>query len=84
MPKEYFQYWNFCKNAAGYSGVAIFTKIKAISCKEDLGIPKHDQEGRIITLEFDKFYLVTAYIPNAGQGLPRLAYRTKEFDPDFA
>jgi exodeoxyribonuclease III len=63
--------------------VAILTKAKPIQIIHDLGIPKHDQEGRTITAEFEKFYLVACYVPNAGQKLDRLAYRTKEWDPDF-
>ena len=51
--------------------------------KYDLGIEKHDQEGRTITVEFDKFILVASYVPNSGMLLKRLEYRTKEWDPDF-
>ncbi|MBN1599167.1 MAG: exodeoxyribonuclease III [Bacteroidales bacterium] len=63
----------------GYSGTAIFSKIKANSSRNDIGITEHDQEGRIITIEYEEFYLVNVYVPNAGQGLKRLDYR-KEWD----
>ena len=69
IPKEFNQYWNCCKNKKGYSGVAIFSRIKPLKVIHDLGISKHDQEGRTITLEFDKFFLVACYVPNAGQKL---------------
>jgi len=69
VPKEYIQFWNCCKGKKGYSGVAIFSKIKPLSVKYDIGKEEHDQEGRTITLEFDKFYLVSCYVPNAGQKL---------------
>lgn len=81
---EYHQYWNFCKPPQkGYAGTAIFSLVEPISVSYDLGIKKHDQEGRTITAEFDKFYLVACYVPNAGQNLNRLDYRVKEWDPDF-
>lgn len=83
LPDGYFRYWNCCKIQKGYSGVAIFSKIKPISVKEGIGKKEHDEEGRTLTLEFEKFYLVACYVPNAGQKLVRLAYRTKKWDPDF-
>ena len=83
MPTGYFQYWNCCKCSKGYSGVAIFSKYKPLSVKADLGIPEHDQEGRTLTLEFEKFYLVSCYVPNAGEKLVRLSYRTKKWDIAF-
>ena len=61
----------------------MFSKVLPISVQFDLGIEEHDDEGRTITLEFDKFYLVVCYVPNAGQGLPRLDYRVKKWDIDF-
>ena len=67
----------------GYSGVAIFTKLKPIKVTHDLGVSKHDQEGRVLTAEFESFVLVSVYTPNAGEGLKRLAYREKEWDVDF-
>ena len=79
IPSEYYQYWKFCKPPLkGYSGVSIFSKVAPISVKYDLGIEKHDKEGRVITLEFNKFYLIATYIPNSGDGLRRLNYRVKE------
>ncbi|CAD8189560.1 unnamed protein product [Paramecium octaurelia] len=83
LPKDYYAYLNFCKIKAGYSGVAILSKVKPISIKYDMGIEKHDQEGRIITAEFEKFNLVACYIPNSGDKLDRLNYRTQEWDVDF-
>lgn len=83
LPKGYFQYWNCCKCSKGYSGVAVFSLVKPISVQADLGIPEHDQEGRTLTLEFEKFYLVSCYVPNAGEKLVRLDYRTKKWDPAF-
>jgi exodeoxyribonuclease III len=64
--------------------VAIFSKYLPISTVEDIpGHPHHSQEGRVITIEFEKFYLLTAYIPNAGQKLDRLKYRTEDWDKCF-
>ncbi len=78
----YAQYWNDAKRA-GISGTAIFTKIKPQKVTYGIGIPKHDQEGRVITAEFKDFYLVDVYVPNSKRGLERLPYRTKEWDVDF-
>ena len=50
---------------------------------QDIGVPEHDTEGRVITAEFDKFYLVAVYVPNSGDKLKRHTYRTKEWDIDF-
>lgn len=83
FPEEFYHYWNCCKIKKGYSGTAILSKVKPISVKYGLGKSKHDGEGRAITLEFDKFYLVATYVPNAMRGLKRLGYRTKEWDSDF-
>lgn len=66
----------------GYSGTAIFSKIKPISEQYKIEIEEHDQEGRVNVLEFDNFYLVNVYVPNAGSGLKRLDYR-KRWDKDF-
>ena len=66
----------------GYSGTAIFTKHKPNSHSYGIGVEEHDQEGRVITLEFNIFYLVNAYVPNSGQELVRLDYR-KIWDSDF-
>lgn len=70
----YYQYWNYAEKK-GYSGTAIFTKKKPISVRNGLGFEEHDQEGRVITLEFDNFYMVTVYTPNSKTGLERLDYR---------
>lgn len=70
----YNMYWNYAEKK-GYSGTAIFSKIKPISVKYGLGIEEHDHEGRVITLEFDKFYMVTVYTPNSKDQLLRLEYR---------
>ncbi|MFU0799936.1 MAG: exodeoxyribonuclease III [Xylanivirga thermophila] len=72
----YNQYWNYAVKK-GYSGTAIFTKVKPLSVKYGVGIEEHDQEGRVITLEFEDFYLVTAYTPNSQRGLTRLDYRMR-------
>ena len=79
----YSGYWNFCKCSAGYSGVAIFSKFLPLSMKEDLPQANHCKEGRVITLEFEKFYLLAVYSPNSGRYLDRLRYRVYEFDKDF-
>ena len=70
----YHQYWNYAEKK-GYSGTAIFTKKEPLSVKYGLGIEEHDKEGRVITLEFEKFYMVTIYTPNAKRELERLDYR---------
>uniref|UniRef100_A0A224YT87 DNA repair nuclease/redox regulator APEX1 n=1 Tax=Rhipicephalus zambeziensis TaxID=60191 RepID=A0A224YT87_9ACAR len=66
----------------GYSGVGLLTKIKPLDVKYGIGVEKHDKEGRVITAEFDKFYLVAVYVPNAGKKLVRLDYRM-DWDKDF-
>lgn len=70
----YNQYWNYAKKK-GYSGTAIFTKQKPLDVTYGLGIEEHDQEGRVITLEFEQFYMVTVYTPNSQNELARLPYR---------
>ncbi|WP_455715384.1 exodeoxyribonuclease III [Anaerosporobacter sp.] len=70
----YHQYWNYALKK-GYSGTAIFTKQEPLSVSYGLGIEDHDKEGRVITLEFDKFYMVTVYTPNSQNELARLSYR---------
>ncbi len=79
--KEYKSYWN-CAERKGYSGTAIFTKIPPLNVVNGIGTAEHDTEGRVITAEFNDFYLVTAYIPNSGRGLVRLAYR-QQWDQAF-
>lgn len=71
---HYYQYWNYAEKK-GYSGTAIFTKKKPLAVRYGLGIEEHDQEGRIITLEFEKFYVITCYTPNSQPKLKRLEYR---------
>lgn len=70
----YEQYWNYAEKK-GYSGTAIFTKKKPLSVAYGLGIEEHDKEGRVITLEFDNFYIITVYTPNSQNELARLPYR---------
>lgn len=70
----YHQYWNYAQKK-GYSGTAIFTKEEPLNVSYGLGIPEHDTEGRVITLEFEKFYFITVYVPNSQDGLARLGYR---------
>ena len=77
----YFQYWNYA-DKKGYSGVAVFTKKEPLSVSYGMGIDEHDHEGRLITLEFEKFYHVTAYVPNSQAENARLQYRVK-WDDDM-
>ena len=70
----YESFWNSAEKK-GYSGTAIFTKMKPLSVKYGIGIEEHDKEGRVITLEFDKFYMVDIYTPNSKRELERLDYR---------
>ena len=77
----YYQYWNYAKKK-GYSGTAIFSKKKPLSVSYGLNIEEHDQKGRIITLEFENFYMITVYTPNSQTGLARLDYRMK-WEDDF-
>ena len=73
-PEGYHCYWNYAEKK-GYSGTAIFTKHLPISVKYGLGIGEHDHEGRVITLEYEDFYLITVYVPNSQDDLRRLDYR---------
>jgi len=77
----YESYWNYAEKK-GYSGTAIYTKHKPLSIKYGIGIEEHDHEGRVIALEYDKFYIVTVYTPNSQDGLRRLEYRMK-WEEDF-
>ncbi len=70
----YYQYWNSAKKK-GYSGTAIFTKKKPLNVTYGIGIEEHDKEGRVITLEFEKFFMVDIYTPNSKRELERLEYR---------
>ena len=75
LPLEgYHQYWNYAEKK-GYSGTAIFAKHPALTVTTGIGVPEHDTEGRVITLEYETFYLVTCYTPNAQRELTRLDYR---------
>ena len=77
----YHQFWNYA-NRKGYSGTAVFTKTEPVSVSRGIGIEEHDKEWRVITLEFEKFYLVTVYTPNSQTELKRLSYRM-EWERDF-
>ena len=70
----YHDYWNYAVKK-GYSGTAVFSKEEPISVKKGLGIEEHDNEGRVLTLEYENFYLVNVYTPNSQQGLARIEYR---------
>ncbi|MBL6444894.1 exodeoxyribonuclease III [Fulvivirga sp. 29W222] len=72
---EYHSYINSSKGRKGYSGTAIFSKKEPLNVVYDLGYEEHDQEGRVITVEYHDFFLVNVYTPNSGQGLNRLDYR---------
>ena len=77
----YQQYWNSA-DKKGYSGVAVFTRVPPLNVSYGLGIDEHDHEGRVLTLEFENFYLVNVYTPNSQNELARLDYRMK-WDADF-
>ena len=77
----YYQYWNYAEKK-GYSGTAIFTKKEPLSVQYGIGVDEHDYEGRVITLEFDDFYMVTVYTPNSQDELKRLEYRMR-WETDF-
>lgn len=80
-PEGYHCYWNYAEKK-GYSGTAVFTKSEPIAVTYGIGIEEHDQEGRVITLEYDNFYFVTVYTPNSQSELARLDYRMK-WEDDF-
>ncbi|MBE5957340.1 MAG: exodeoxyribonuclease III [Lachnospiraceae bacterium] len=71
---KYYDYWNYAEKK-GYSGTAIFSKKKPLSVSYGIGIEEHDHEGRVITLEFEEYYMVTVYTPNSQNELKRLDYR---------
>lgn len=77
----YEQYWNYAEKK-GYSGTAVFTRIKPLNVTYGMGIEEHDTEGRMITLEYESFYLVNVYTPNSKEGLARLPYRM-EWEDDI-
>ena len=80
--EKYISYF-YPSEKKGYSGTAVFTKYKPEKITYGLNIKKHDNEGRLITLEYDKFYLICCYTPNAGENLKRIDYRVEEWDKDF-
>ena len=77
----YCQYWNYAEKK-GYSGTAVFTRREPLSVTRGMGVEAHDREGRLLTLEFEDFYLVCCYTPNAQDGLKRLDYRM-QWEDDF-
>lgn len=77
----YYQYWNYAKKK-GYSGTAVFAKKEPVNVTYGVGIEEHDNEGRVITLEYEEFYLVTVYTPNSQTELKRLDYRM-QWEDDF-
>ncbi|KAL0919252.1 hypothetical protein M5K25_011336 [Dendrobium thyrsiflorum] len=77
-------FWTCSVSKLGYSGTAIISRKKPISVNYGLGILDHDTEGRIVTVEFDTFYLISGYVPNSGDGLKRLAYRVEQWDPSLS
>lgn len=79
---QYHVYWNSAEKK-GYSGTATLSKKKPINVTYDMGVEKHDKEGRMVTLEYRSYFLVNVYTPNAQRGLNRLDYRTQEWDVDF-
>lgn len=81
FPQGYYEYLNPAQKK-GYSGTLVYSKFKPLKVSYGMGIEKHDTEGRIITLEYDKFYLVNSYVPNVKRSLERLPYRM-EWEDDF-
>ncbi len=82
LPLEgYYQYWNYAEKK-GYSGTALFTKTEPLTVSYGIGVPEHDHEGRVITAEFEEYYVVTVYTPNSQEELKRLDYRMR-WEEDF-
>ncbi|KAG8367856.1 hypothetical protein BUALT_Bualt16G0116100 [Buddleja alternifolia] len=77
-------YWTCSVSKLGYSGTAIISRIKPLSVRYGLGISDHDSEGRLVTVEFDDFYLLSGYVPNSSDGLKRLPYRITQWDPSLS
>lgn len=77
-------FWTCSSAKLGYSGTAIISRIKPLSVKYGLGISDHDSEGRLVTAEFDSFYLICGYVPNSGDGLRRLTYRVTQWDSSLS
>ena len=86
LKSKYFHYWSPCKTRKGYSGTAIYTKKEPENVIYGLkiGDKEHDDEGRVITCEFKKYYLIHVYTPNSGQELARLEWRTETWDRMFS
>ena len=82
LPQYPHQFWNSAEKK-GYSGTAVFSKIAPVNIINGLDSPIHDNEGRVITLEFEDYYLVNVYTPNSKRELTRLPYRYNQWDPDF-
>lgn len=78
----YQQFWNSAEKK-GYSGVAVFSRFSPLNISRGIEMPEHDNEGRVITLEFEDYYLVNVYTPNSQRGLNRLEYRTALWDVEF-
>tara|TARA_A100001015_G_scaffold320028_1_gene444946 strand:- start:1667 stop:2458 length:792 start_codon:yes stop_codon:yes gene_type:complete len=78
-----YRYWSPCLTKGGYSGTSIFSKKKPINVFYGMSVEELDQEGRVITLEFETYYLIHVYTPNSGQALARLDYRVKKWDVEF-
>lgn len=77
----YYQYWNYAEKK-GYSGTAIFTKREPLNVTYGIGVEEHDHEGRVITLEYPDYYMITVYVPNSQNELARLPYRMR-WEEDF-
>ena len=77
----YHQYWNYAEKK-GYSGVALFTKKEPLNVTYGIGVEEHDNEGRVITAEYENYYLIAVYVPNSQRELTRLDYRMK-WEEDF-
>jgi exodeoxyribonuclease-3 len=82
LPDDYRIFWNAAEKP-GYSGTAVYTRVKPIKAQMGLGISELDNEGRVITLEFPQFHLVNVYTPNAREDLSRLKFRHQRWDPEF-
>ncbi len=80
---DYRQYWNHAEKK-GYSGTAVFSRAEPLSLRGGIGVPEHDREGRVLTLEYEDFYLVCVYSPNSQDGLRRLPYRMEWEDAFLA
>lgn len=85
LEHKYLSYWSPCKTKNGYSGTAIYTKKKPLSVIYGLNVDNHeyDDEGRVITLEFSKYYIIHVYTPNSGDALARLNFRVNKWDNAF-